>query len=138
MRGLAGRSPLIRKTLPPAGDPQRYARDKNVQIDTALLRRLLHGQSTIYAQIFDDADITFDIWPSESDGTVDLEVWFWADQFFPGDDRFNFSRFESLIRILKDIVGRRDVKCILTAYEASDPREDLKNGHAVELRIKKA
>lgn len=103
--------------------------------DAALPGEIMQGQATIHAQIFGEADITFDLWPAESKEMFDLEVWFWADQFFPGNDRFNCGRFETLLIILKNIVGDGDFKCILTPYEASDPREDLQNGLAMELQV---
>lgn len=93
------------------------------------------GQSTISARIFETADIKFDLWSEEDSETFDLEIWFWADEFFPGDDTENKTRFDYLLSILKNIVKSGAIRCVLTPYEASDPLKDLEKGYGIEIEL---
>ena len=88
--------------------------------------------------LFETADVTFDIWVEEDSNTFDLEVWFWADQFFQSEDSVNLKRFNKLLSILKTIARERSNRCILTPCEASDPLEDLSNGLGLEIELIRA
>ena len=93
------------------------------------------GQSTITAKIFESADITFDLWSEKDSETFDLEIWFWADEFFPGDDTENQTRFYYLLSILKNIIKNGAIRCVLTPCEASDPLKDLEKGYGIEIEL---
>ena len=93
------------------------------------------GQSHISAMTFDNAQIAFDFRSEERANTFELEVWFWADQFFPGNDESFQYRFADLCSILADIIRDGNNRCILTPSEASDPLVDLANGTAIELQL---
>ncbi len=107
-------------------------------MDKVFLEKFNYGQSTISASIFDIANITFELWAEDTKVTFDLEVWFWADQFFTENDSLNLNRFNELLKILKSIVNELECKCILTPCEASDPLEDLQKGYGVEIKLKSA
>ncbi len=96
---------------------------------------LLKGQSTITTKMFNVADVTFDIWPEERTTTFDLEVWFWAEQFFLGEDATDLKRFNQLLSILSNIVIDKPYKCVLIPNEASDPLEDLRKGYGIEIEL---
>ena len=99
-------------------------------------RRLLPGRTIISGKIFENrADITLDLWSEGQSDTFDLEVWFWTDQFFPGNDSANEDRFHRLLDLLKQITGQNVCRTILTTCEAGDPVEDLEKGLAMELDI---
>ena len=109
-----------------------------VILNKSLTAKFLHGQSTISTKLFDRADVAFDIWAEEDSGTFDLEVWFWADQFFLDQDTANLKRFNELLSMLKAIVREGSNMCILTPSEASDPIEDLSKGYAIAIELRKA
>lgn len=106
--------------------------------DKALIEKFLLGQSTISAKIFDTADITFDVWVEKSLNTFDLEVWFWADQIFTGDDSLNLKRFNEIVSIIEEIAEEGTFKCILTPCEAGDPLKNLSAGLGCEIKLKRA
>jgi len=104
----------------------------------AMIPEMAKGQSTIATKMFNVADVTFDIWSEERTKTFDLEVWFWADQFFLGEDATDLKRFNELLSILSNIVMKKPYKCILTPNEASDPLEDLRKGYGIEIKLESA
>ena len=104
----------------------------------AMIPELLKGQSTIATKMFNVADVTFDIWSEERTTSFNLEVWFWADQLFLGEDATDLKRFNELLSILSNIVMKKPYKCILTPNEASAPLEDLRKGYGIEIELKSA
>ncbi len=100
-----------------------------------LVTKFSQGQSTVSTLLFDTADVTFDFWAEENSDTFDLEVWFWADQFFLSEDVDNLKRFNELLLMLKTIARDGSNKCILTPGEASDPLEDLRKGYGIEIEL---
>lgn len=114
----------------PAAELEHFIENKD------RVRDILPGRSIISGKIFENrADITLDMWSEGQGETFDLEVWFWADQFFPGNDSANKDRFHRLLDLLKQIAGQAAYKTILTTCEAGDPVEDLEKGLAIELDI---
>lgn len=109
-----------------------------VLLNETLVAKFLRGQSTVSTKLFDRADVTFDIWAEEDSDTFDLEVWFWADQFFLSEDTTNLKRFNELLSMLKTIVREGSNKCILTPSEASDPMEDLSKGYGIAIELRNA
>ena len=103
--------------------------------DKMQIKKFEIGQSTISARIFEAADITFDLWSEKDSETFDLEIWFWADKIFPGDDSENKMRFDYLLSILKNIVKNGAIRCVLTPSEASDPLKDLEKGYGIEIEL---
>lgn len=93
------------------------------------------GQTTICTNVLGYADITFDLWVVGDKEHFDLEVWFWADQFFTDSDIENQSRFGALLSLVKCTISSTSYRCILTPSEADDPRIDLASGNAVEIDI---
>lgn len=72
-----------------------------VVCDKMQINKFETGQSTISARIFETANVTFDLWSEKDSETFDLEICFWADEIFPGDDSENKIRFDYLLSILK-------------------------------------
>jgi hypothetical protein len=101
----------------------------------ALMSQVATRQLNISAMMFDNADITFDFQFEKHADTFDLEVWFWADQFFPGNDESYQYRFTELCTILAAILKENNNQVILTPSEASDPLLDLAKGIAIELQL---
>jgi hypothetical protein len=114
--------------------------NEDIELDDAInasdiMKKMQYGQSAIKAKIFKSAEITFDIWFEKSKDTFDLEIWFWADQFFPGEEKLNYSRFNELLSILSVLSFQGAYRSILTPCEASDPMEDLKKGYGIEIKL---
>ena len=119
--------------LVPTGPVDPSWRLEELIVSPQQISQIPTGQTTISSRFLDTVELTFDIWAEKASPSFELEIWFWADQLFPGNEQENFQRFERLMSVIQPIVELSSGKCIATPCEASDPLEDLRKGYAVEL-----
>ena len=84
--------------------------------------------SIINGLLSKDRSLSVWIWPDSSQKTFDVELVFWADEFFPEglSKKEHIASFDTLYK-LANLFRQElpDCKCVLSSHETGDPRKEL-------------